>query len=132
MIRRPPRSTRTDTLFPYTTLFRAAERTRRRRRRPAPPGRGRALRRGEDLERGCAAGADRSRAGQGAAAGARRRAGPAQPRRLSAQRRGRGRDRGGDPEGQGGEGKQIGRASWRGRGCQNVSISVGAVSLKKK
>src|SRR3546814_11529994 len=23
MIRRPPRSTRTDTLFPYTTLFRA-------------------------------------------------------------------------------------------------------------
>src|SRR3546814_7440598 len=29
MIRRPPRSTRTDTLFPYTTLFRG-----RRRRRP--------------------------------------------------------------------------------------------------
>src|SRR3546814_4068478 len=32
MIRRPPRSTRTDTLFPYTTLFRsrpaAARRTR--------------------------------------------------------------------------------------------------------
>src|SRR3546814_9013904 len=27
MIRRPPRSTRTDTLFPYTTLFRSAERT---------------------------------------------------------------------------------------------------------
>src|SRR3546814_1409391 len=26
MIRRPPRSTRTDTLFPYTTLFRALER----------------------------------------------------------------------------------------------------------
>src|SRR3546814_11494457 len=24
MVRRPPRSTRTDTLFPYTTLFRAA------------------------------------------------------------------------------------------------------------
>src|SRR3546814_6795531 len=30
MIRRPPRSTRTDTLFPYTTLFRSA------RSRPAP------------------------------------------------------------------------------------------------
>src|SRR3546814_12727006 len=30
MIRRPPRSTRTDTLFPYTTLFRS---------RPAPPDR---------------------------------------------------------------------------------------------
>src|SRR3546814_19370235 len=45
MIRRPPRSTRTDTLFPYTTLFRsAAPRPRRnglRRRRPArfPAGR---------------------------------------------------------------------------------------------
>src|SRR3546814_15950940 len=25
MIRRPPRATRTDTLFPYTTLFRSAE-----------------------------------------------------------------------------------------------------------
>src|SRR3546814_12410685 len=28
MIRRPPRSTRTDTLFPYTTLFRSAGSTR--------------------------------------------------------------------------------------------------------
>src|SRR3546814_20476869 len=27
MIRRPPRSTRTDTLFPYTTLFRSADET---------------------------------------------------------------------------------------------------------
>src|SRR3546814_18935827 len=26
MLRRPPRSTRTDTLFPYTTLFRSVER----------------------------------------------------------------------------------------------------------
>src|SRR3546814_2923032 len=45
MIRRPPRSTRTDTLFPYTTLFRSApgvcggphpppSGTARRRRRP--------------------------------------------------------------------------------------------------
>src|SRR3546814_365112 len=33
MIRRPPRSTRTDTLFPYTTLFRS-----QRGRRPEPPG----------------------------------------------------------------------------------------------
>src|SRR3546814_21129577 len=30
MIRRPPRSTRTDTLFPYTTLFRSAEGAARR------------------------------------------------------------------------------------------------------
>src|SRR3546814_2168687 len=28
MIRRPPRSTRTDTLFPYTTLFRSRARVR--------------------------------------------------------------------------------------------------------
>src|SRR3546814_828531 len=30
MIRRPPRSTRTDTLFPYTTLFRSADDRRQR------------------------------------------------------------------------------------------------------
>src|SRR3546814_12260785 len=30
MIRRPPRSTRTDTLFPYTTLFRSCHSTRAR------------------------------------------------------------------------------------------------------
>src|SRR3546814_11420774 len=40
MIRRPPRSTRTDTLFPYTTLFRSGEgqriaAARRRRSRHA-------------------------------------------------------------------------------------------------
>src|SRR3546814_1859323 len=29
MIRRPPRSTRTDTLFPYTTLFRSLDDDRR-------------------------------------------------------------------------------------------------------
>src|SRR3546814_1569052 len=29
MIRRPPRSTRTDTLFPYTTLFRSSPLTAR-------------------------------------------------------------------------------------------------------
>src|SRR3546814_11566074 len=37
MIRRPPRSTRTDTLFPYTTLFRSGW-------RPSGPGRRRWLR----------------------------------------------------------------------------------------
>src|SRR3546814_5579971 len=35
MIRRPPRSTRTDTLFPYTTLFRSP-RSDRSPRRGAP------------------------------------------------------------------------------------------------
>src|SRR3546814_15237027 len=33
MIRRPPRSTRTDTLFPYTTLFRSTLRRMLSRRR---------------------------------------------------------------------------------------------------
>src|SRR3546814_3896758 len=47
MIRRPPRSTRTDTLFPYTTLFRSNMRRQdrrsfRRQRLPDPE-------RGEDL-----------------------------------------------------------------------------------
>src|SRR3546814_8849893 len=47
MIRRPPRSTRTDTLFPYTTLFRSHPKVRASNYRPsAPPasGRRRALR----------------------------------------------------------------------------------------
>src|SRR3546814_12768078 len=41
MVRRPPRSTRTDTLFPYTTLFRAespAASRGTRQTRPAFPG----------------------------------------------------------------------------------------------
>src|SRR3546814_17228471 len=33
MVRRPPRSTRSDTLFPYTTLFRSGRRGARRFRR---------------------------------------------------------------------------------------------------
>src|SRR3546814_1665235 len=36
MIRRPPRSTRTDTLFPYTTLFRSPRRPPVRGQRPGP------------------------------------------------------------------------------------------------
>src|SRR3546814_5916509 len=34
MIRRPPRSTRTDTLFPYTTLFRSGGDAERQRQGP--------------------------------------------------------------------------------------------------
>src|SRR3546814_3174837 len=37
MIRRPPRSTRTDTLFPYTTLFRSPFRTGKRSTPPKSP-----------------------------------------------------------------------------------------------
>src|SRR3546814_4658540 len=42
MIRRPPRSTRTDTLFPYTTLFRSADAPRATPNfgRPVSPGPG--------------------------------------------------------------------------------------------
>src|SRR3546814_3621742 len=36
MIRRPPRSTRTDTLFPYTTLFRSLRNRGRDDLHPAP------------------------------------------------------------------------------------------------
>src|SRR3546814_18154542 len=64
MIRRPPRSTRTDTLFPYTTLFRSAgafrrprlvrprlfrRRLRGQRRRPRRAGAAARLRRREGL-----------------------------------------------------------------------------------
>src|SRR3546814_10540832 len=38
MLRRPPRSTRTDTLFPYTTLFRSCHRRTRRDRGDAAAG----------------------------------------------------------------------------------------------
>src|SRR3546814_13972302 len=38
MIRRPPRSTRTDTLFPYTTRFRSPQAAARDRPRAEPAG----------------------------------------------------------------------------------------------
>src|SRR3546814_17824229 len=46
MLRPPPGSTRTDTLFPYTTLFRSGRGRvhRPRHRRPQPPSRARRLR----------------------------------------------------------------------------------------
>src|SRR3546814_8968762 len=37
MIRRPPRSTRTDTLFPYTTLFRSHAQASRKTSPSKPP-----------------------------------------------------------------------------------------------
>src|SRR3546814_19414462 len=104
MIRRPPRSTRTDTRFPYTTLFRSwsggtvivaprhisgkTRRAARRRARPEVPPR-RVSRRSWAP--------DRSRRGR------------SPPRRA-----------------------EIGRASWRERVCQFEEISVVAESLKKK
>src|SRR3546814_6661491 len=79
MIRRPPRSTRTDTLFPYTTLFRSprqpfvdqraelriAPRLPPALDRPDAGSRGKAFARGERFGRGgCRA---RSEVGSGAA-----------------------------------------------------------------
>src|SRR3546814_12121867 len=82
MIRRPPRSTRTDTLFPYTTLFRSRD-------RPAPRTQFRAAER-HGLQRSAGAlpagGAGGVRHAAGRAAGGDRRA-------LSAGRRRRGASR---------------------------------------
>src|SRR3546814_4887410 len=62
MIRRPPRSTRTDTLFPYTTLFRSGRdpgrlRARHRREHVGVPAGGGVRGRGRGLD--AAGGADR-------------------------------------------------------------------------
>src|SRR3546814_8915482 len=48
MIRRPPRSTRTDTLFPYTTLFRSLRYRRRYRRADRHRGKPAGRRRSEE------------------------------------------------------------------------------------
>src|SRR3546814_13084875 len=65
MVRRPPRSTRTDTLFPYTTLFRACVQP------PLP-----------DHDRSLHGRADRLLAGGGMGEGPGRAAGPDNPRPL--------------------------------------------------
>src|SRR3546814_15717260 len=82
MIRRPPRSTRTDTLFPYTTLFRSPLRRRR------CPGAGRA---GAEDDLG-STDPDRSPALPSVAAGYR--AGPAGEFRLGGTDRWQDADRG--------------------------------------
>src|SRR3546814_1115673 len=56
MIRRPPRSTRTDTLFPYTTLFRSLQRIAERDHVAGRPLREAVL---EDHPRGRAVAVDR-------------------------------------------------------------------------
>src|SRR3546814_17274606 len=104
MIRRPPRSTRTDTLCPYTTLFRSAFADQRLCRLFVP-----------------------------------------EP--FAPQRRNRNQPVAAQPHDRGEEAEalhtgdariehlasaEIGRASCRERVCQYVSISVVAVSLKKK
>src|SRR3546814_3179227 len=61
MIRRPPRSTRTDTLFPYTTLFRSDDLHRAHLRRPGDrPAR---KRRAQHVDRAGACGQSRANVG---------------------------------------------------------------------
>src|SRR3546814_15530503 len=106
MIRRPPRSTRTDTLFPYTTLFRSLVPAARHQGRGAPCG--------ESFWH-WALGADGG-------------LGHAQPPFRSSRLIGAERQPTSDCR----QSLQIGRASCRERVCQYVKISVVAVSLKKK
>src|SRR3546814_19493779 len=120
MIRRPPRSTRTDTLFPYTTLFRSAgvrgdgkrlaKTVTGRWSTPGDP-RGSTSGRGGRL-RAILLGASPSAASDVA------------PRSRNAT--------GGSTSISGSEQAKIGRASWRERVCPYGENSVVAVSSKKK
>src|SRR3546814_20597472 len=105
MIRRPPRSTRTDTLFPYTTLFRSPSgHNGGAPARDEPRHAGRLLRAGK---RACR----RRRGGGGPAAG-----GSTCTARAAGQSRQGANAFALEPA----EGWQIGRASCRERGCQYV------------
>src|SRR3546814_18814102 len=120
MIRRPPRSTRTDTLFPYTTLFRSPTASRERdfsevsygcraavtQFHPYP---GTPPARAQPCWWPCTAG--RARRFAGACADLRERRGNFAVAMTQ---------------------EEIGRASCRERVCQYVLVSVYAGSLKKK
>src|SRR3546814_16870874 len=127
MIRLPPRSTRTDTLFPYTTLFRSARRRGQRPQAPdpgalRPPGEAadpRAPRLPERLQR------RRRRPLRAAGAGLR----PGLAARLLKTAHAASRSLSPPPAV---TPAQIGRASCRERVCKYVSIPVVAGQLKKK
>src|SRR3546814_20398076 len=116
MIRRPPRSTRTDTLLPYTTLFRS----------PHGPTRQVAQRTARAVEGGHHSLYDPAarKAGQEKPDDGWHALLPAKPEGASG-RSGEG------SAGQAGAG-EIGRATRRERVGQNVSVSVVARTLKKK
>src|SRR3546814_12106439 len=125
MILRPPRSTRTDTLFPYTTLFRSAVADRRQPRRAAAQARGRRLHRAAPRLRRTQAGDLVPADGQGPQ-GAR-----PPPGRAA------GHDRsGGTVRLSGAAGQHARRQRGRGWGMESVlqavKISVGADVLKTK
>src|SRR3546814_9000096 len=65
MIRRPPRSTRTDTLFPYTTLFRSGRQGRLECELGGDGAVVQGAQHGRDLEPGGAAGAGAAGRGEG-------------------------------------------------------------------
>src|SRR3546814_14659155 len=124
MIRRPPRSTRTDTLFPYTTLFRSTG----REDHPGP----RLHLYGRGAERGRSLAREPSRASLcqcSPAADFHAQSCPPDSPVSGVGGGGTGRAFRSAPLAQC---KEIGRASCRERVCQYVSISVVAVSFKKK
>src|SRR3546814_3746050 len=155
MIRRPPRSTRTATLFPYTTLFRSGrpgdpggrggDRRRHppRLRRGAPDRRGR---RGGRHRRAAARGQGRVGADRGSAERRQHRHGPAPAHRRRREPRLAGRAAGKDKRGAGGG--EAGsclrspcspRPSCAGRSAEHTSelqplkrISYAVFCLKKK
>src|SRR3546814_14737453 len=113
MIRRPPRSTRTDTLFPYTTLFRSPRRPERGAERVV------FLRRHVDADHAIDPGIARG-GGEPVRPAAQHRIGIAHQderdmRMARAEITSDGEDAGGG---------RIGRAACRERVCQYVSISV--------
>src|SRR3546814_6998040 len=110
MIRRPPRSTRTDTLFPYTTLFRSLARGTRRR----ASGR---TRRGKDRGEGACR---QGRAAPGFDRGGARR--PVEPRRD------RGRD--GGQRGACGADARTSRLAWPGRAASGGARGEGAAGRR--
>src|SRR3546814_11424385 len=123
MIRRPPRSTRTDTLLPYTTLFRSAggPRSAKRRRNPA---RRQAHQRTVDLAARYADGLAKP-----GTVSLHHRTGEWGVRPAPAERR---QGQAPEPGAQVACSAELGRESCRARGCQDELILCGAVSVKQK
>src|SRR3546814_16987789 len=123
MIRRPPRSTRTDTLFPYTTLFRSADGQPQQALKVAP-----------DPRRRCQQPRFLAVDHPGLAELAKRLGGVAVQHARMAVRLAQLQVLGDElqVEQPAAPVLEIGSASCRDRVCQSVSISVVAVSFKKK
>src|SRR3546814_11605159 len=116
MIRRPPRSTRTDTLFPYTTLFRSVQGRARRACRGG----------GQDARRRPREGDGRDRARRRRRRHPDRRKADGHPPRRRYRHRRRARRAAVR------ERAEIGTASFRERVCPHVYTLLVAVSFKNK